>query len=72
MCVQYIGSVQCFKGGGGGGHEYIRGYLEYIRGCSVHQRAVTIYVGSIINTFGIFSPSEEYHDECGGGGGEVA
>ena len=29
---------------------HVGGYHEYIRGCSVHQRVIMIYVGDIMST----------------------
>ena len=44
--VQYIGgySVLC-----GDTMSTSEGYLEYIRGCSVHHRDIMVYVGDIMS-----------------------
>ena len=44
----------------------LAGYIEYIRGCSVHQRDIMIHVGDIMSTLEVLSISEGYHDSCGG------
>ena len=43
-----------------GGVQYIRGYHEYIGGCSVHRADIMMHVG------GYHEYIRGYHDACGG------
>ena len=39
--------------------QYIRGYHEYIEGCSVHREETMITSGDIMSTSGMFSTSRD-------------